>query len=127
MQICRPWPDAKASGFFVGLIKLAKIAILAILAILANMANEEPMMRNYTLTELSNKSGEVVEAAFRGPVDITSRGKRKFVLMTAELYDQLAGRNTQKAYSVYSMSEQEREYFLGGLDAVANATDQNDD
>ncbi|WP_342359091.1 type II toxin-antitoxin system Phd/YefM family antitoxin [Terrarubrum flagellatum] len=46
-------------------------------------------MRNYTLTDLSNKSGEIAEAAFRGPVTITSRGKRKFVLLTAEDYDRL--------------------------------------
>ena len=41
-------------------------------------------MANFSLTDLSNRSGEVVEAAFRGPVEITRRGKRKFVLLTAE-------------------------------------------
>jgi len=43
----------------------------------------------FTLTDLSNRSGEVVEAAFRGPVEITRRGKRKFVLLTIEDYDRL--------------------------------------
>jgi antitoxin Phd len=43
----------------------------------------------FSLTDLSNRSGEVVEAAFRGPVEITRRGKRKFVLLTAEDYDRL--------------------------------------
>src|SRR5258708_38300227 len=33
--------------------------------------------------------GEIVEAAFRGPVEITRRGKRKFVLLTAEEHDRL--------------------------------------
>lgn len=46
-------------------------------------------MRSFSLTDLSNKSGEVVEAAYVAPVDITRRGKRKFVLMTAEQYDRL--------------------------------------
>ncbi|MER8601152.1 type II toxin-antitoxin system prevent-host-death family antitoxin [Mesorhizobium sp. M0913] len=41
-------------------------------------------MTSFTLTDLGNKSGEVVEAAYRGPVEITKRGKRKFVLLTAE-------------------------------------------
>lgn len=84
-------------------------------------------MQKFTLTELGNKSGEIVEAAHKGPVDITSRGKRKFVLMTAELYDRLTGSSTQKAYSVYTMSEEEREYFLEGLDAIANEAVGNDD
>jgi antitoxin Phd len=43
----------------------------------------------FSLTDLSNRSGEVVEAAFRGPVEITRRGKRKFILLTAEDYDRL--------------------------------------
>lgn len=46
-------------------------------------------MATFTLTDLGNKSGEVVEAAFRGPVDITSRGRRKFVLLTADDFDRL--------------------------------------
>jgi antitoxin Phd len=46
-------------------------------------------MANFSLTDLSNRSGEVVEAAFKGPVDITRHGKRKFVLLTAEEYDRL--------------------------------------
>ena len=46
-------------------------------------------MADFSLTDLSNRSGEVVEAAFRGPVVITRRGKRKFVLLTAEDYDRL--------------------------------------
>jgi antitoxin Phd len=44
---------------------------------------------HFSLTDLSNRSGEVVEAALRGPVEITRRGKRKFMLLTAEDYDRL--------------------------------------
>jgi prevent-host-death family protein len=44
----------------------------------------------FSLTDLSNRSGEIVEAALRGPVEITRRGKRKFILLTAEDYDRLA-------------------------------------
>ena len=47
-------------------------------------------MPRFSLTDLSNKSGEVVEAAFKGPVEITRHGKRKFVLLTADDYDRLA-------------------------------------
>jgi prevent-host-death family protein len=53
----------------------------------------------FSLTDLSNRSGEVVEAAFRGPVEITRRGKRKFVLLTAEDYDRLVGvADVRRAY-----------------------------
>ena len=53
-------------------------------------------MASYSLTELGNKSGEVAEAAFRGPVDITSRGKRKFVLLTATDFDRIAAQASKR-------------------------------
>lgn len=60
-------------------------------------------MRSFSLTDLSNKSGEVVEAAYTGPVDITRRGKRKFVLMTADQYDRL--RKLEDPRKVYAAGE----------------------
>jgi prevent-host-death family protein len=83
-------------------------------------------MKTFSLTELSNKSGEVVEAAFRGPVDITSRGKRKFVLMTADDFDRLRERSAQRAYRSDRLSGEERELFLTGVDKIA-ARDGGDD
>jgi prevent-host-death family protein len=84
-------------------------------------------MRKYTLTELSNKSGEVIEAAYGGPVDITSRGKRKFVLMTAELYDRLAGQNNQSVHTINTMTEEQLDELLFGLDTLIAEADQDDE
>ncbi len=56
-------------------------------------------MAHFSLTDLSNRSGEVVEAALRGPVEITRRGKRKFILLTAEDYDGLvSAAGTRRAF-----------------------------
>lgn len=87
---------------------------------------KEVIMASFTLTDLGNKSGEVVEAAFRGPVDITKRGKRKFVLLTAEQFDRLAGCSAQRAHRVEDLSAEEREELLAGLDAVARDDDRDD-
>ena len=84
-------------------------------------------MRKYTLTDLGNKSGEVAEAAHKGPVDITSRGKRKFVLMTAEHYDHLSGRNSQKAHSIATMTAPELDELLAGLESVIADAERPDD
>lgn len=75
-------------------------------------------MTSFSLTDLGNRSGEVVEAAFRGPVEITKRGKRKFVLLTVEQYDRLASRSTQRAYRVEDLSDADREEILAGLDGI---------
>ena len=68
-------------------------------------------MKTYTLTELSNKSGEVVEAAHRGPVTLTSRGRRKFVLLSADHYDQLAGLPQRRAVHVDDLSDTEADIY----------------
>ncbi|RWL78727.1 MAG: type II toxin-antitoxin system Phd/YefM family antitoxin [Mesorhizobium sp.] len=75
-------------------------------------------MTSFTLTDLGNKSGEVVEAAYRGPVEITKRGKRKFVLLTVEQFDRLSERSAQRAYRVEDLKGAERDEILAGLDAV---------
>lgn len=77
-------------------------------------------MSTFTLTDLGNKSGEVVEAAFRGPVEITSRGKRKFVLLTADRFDKLTAiATTQRAHHIDDLSVAERDYFAQGLEHIA--------
>lgn len=84
-------------------------------------------MTSFTLTDLSNKSGEVAEAAFKGPVDITKHGKRKFVLMTAEQFDRLSGRQAQRAVRVEDLTDAEREELLAGLEAVIRDGEGADD
>ena len=76
-------------------------------------------MASFTLTDLGNRSGEVVEAAFWGPVEITKRGKRKLVLLTAEEFDRMVGRGTRQARRAEDQSGPERDEILAGLDAVA--------
>lgn len=85
-------------------------------------------MPTFSLTELGNKSGEVIEAAFRGPVDITSRGKRKFVLLTANQFDRLKhGASAQRVHRADRLGAKEREHFLAGLDQIAAEDSGKDD
>ncbi|MEO9340341.1 type II toxin-antitoxin system Phd/YefM family antitoxin [Mesorhizobium sp. SB112] len=82
-------------------------------------------MASFSLTDLGNRSGEVVEAAFRGPVDITKRGKRKFVLLTAEQFDRLT-EAAQRAHRVEDLAGAERDEILAGLEAVAKEGGRGD-
>lgn len=77
-------------------------------------------MRSFSLTDLSNRSGEVVEAAYLGPVDITRRGKRKFVLMTADQYDRLRkAHNPRRVYAAGETPEELADVFAADLDRLA--------
>jgi antitoxin Phd len=72
---------------------------------------------HFSLTDLSNRSGEVVEAAFRGPVEITRRGKRKFVLLTAEEYDRLvSAADTRRAFHADDASDEVAAMMLAALE-----------
>jgi antitoxin Phd len=74
---------------------------------------------HFSLTDLSNRSGEVVEAAFRGPVDITRRGKRKFVLLTAEDYDRLvSAADTRSAFHADDTPEEIAAMMLEALEGA---------
>jgi antitoxin Phd len=71
---------------------------------------------HFSLTDLSNRSGEVVEAAFRGPVEITRRGKRKFVLLTAEDYDRLVNAaDTRRAFHADEAPDEVAAMMLAAL------------
>lgn len=71
---------------------------------------------SFTLTDLGNKSGEVAEAAIRGPVNITKRGKRRFVLISAEEYDRLVGaKRMQRAVHVDDLNEAEAARYIAAL------------
>jgi antitoxin Phd len=79
------------------------------------------MRSHFSLTDLSNKSGEVVEAAFRGPVEITRRGKRKFVLLTAEDYDRLvSAADTRRAFHADNVPDDVATMMLAALTAENN-------
>jgi antitoxin Phd len=76
-------------------------------------------------TELGNKSGAIVEAALPGPVEITSRGKRKFVLRT---YDRLKGSaGKPRACRTDQLTAEGRMEFLAGLDKVASKRAERDE
>ena len=78
-------------------------------------------MAHFSLTDLSNRSGEVVEAAFRGPVDITRRGKRKFVLLTAEEYDRLvSATDTRRAFHADDAPDEIAAIMLAALTPKGN-------
>ena len=74
-------------------------------------------MTQFSLTDLSNRSGEVVEAAFRGPVEITRCGKRRFGLLTAEEYDRLVrAADTRQAFHADDLPEEVATMMLAALE-----------
>jgi antitoxin Phd len=61
-------------------------------------------MRKFSFAEFQRSPGALVEAAHRGPVELTGRGKRKFILLAAEDYDRIVSQ-PRRAYHVGGMTE----------------------
>ncbi len=75
-------------------------------------------MREYSATELANKTGDVLSAAARETVEITRHGKPRFVIMSHERYERLVGAdNPRRAVHVSEMTDAERRTLLSALDA----------
>ena len=81
-------------------------------------------MQMFTLTELANKCGEVAEAAYRGPVGITRRGRRKLVLIAADHYEKLLDGDARKAVHVEDLSAAEAADYVRGLEAASAALER---
>lgn len=48
-------------------------------------------MREFALSDLSRRQGDLVDAALVAPISLTKHGKRKLVLLSVEAYESLVG------------------------------------
>ena len=56
----------------------------------------EDDLRRFSSTELANATGDVLAAAAQEPVQITRRGKPRFVVLTTERFAELNGRRDSR-------------------------------
>jgi antitoxin Phd len=76
------------------------------------------LVADFSLTDLSSRSGEVIEAVLRGPVEITWPGQPKFVLLTAQEYDRLvSAADTRRAFHADDAPEDVAAKMLAALEA----------
>jgi antitoxin Phd len=87
-------------------------------------------MKSFTLTELSRNSGEIVEAAFAGPVALTKHGKSKLIVLPAAQYDALIAKpSSDPRLSRYTHEIDDNEFVLvlDALDARIVEIETQDD
>lgn len=74
-------------------------------------------MDSFPVTKLNRATGEILDAAYRRPVELTDRGKRKYVLMAADYYDKLFKQSdTRRAYSIYDLPPDIKAQMLAAID-----------
>jgi prevent-host-death family protein len=82
-------------------------------------------MAEYSTSDLSRKSGDIIAAALRKPVTITQRNKPRLVLLSIEDYRRLTARaETRKAGRLDTMPD---DLFEGLKEAVSDYEQDRDE
>lgn len=81
-------------------------------------------MTEYSISDLSRKSGDIIAEAMRRPVTITQRNKPRLVLLSIEDYRRLISRaDTRKAGRLETMPDD----VFEGLKEAVRAYEQDGD
>jgi prevent-host-death family protein len=81
-------------------------------------------MKSFTFSDLNRQSGEVLEAALKGPVKLTKRGREKLIILPANQFKALVERNTQ-AFRTASAPASVNDELIAGLDSLLQDADLN--
>jgi antitoxin Phd len=79
-------------------------------------------MDSFPVSKLNRAAGEILDAAIRGPIELTHRGRRRYVLMPVDYFDRIADRNETHHINIHSMSDDDRAMLLNGLADVEDHT-----
>lgn len=79
-------------------------------------------MRNFSSTELANKTGDVLAAAAQEPVNIQRHGKARYVLLSVEQFERLNAKADQRrAVHVEDLAADEADDLIAQLEhSIAN-------
>lgn len=73
-------------------------------------------MKQFSATELANRTGDVLAAAAQAPVAIARHGKARFVVLTTEQFVRLqAHGDTRRAFLMTDLSDAEADSLIAGL------------
>ena len=106
--------------FFGNLANIAIVMPLRVLHILAKLAETEKgsTMRQFSATDLANKTGDVLAVAAQQPVAIARHGKRRFVVLSTEEFEALRqGKDSRTAHHVDDLDDAEATRLMTELHA----------
>lgn len=79
-------------------------------------------MKQFSSTELANRTGDVLAAAAEAPVTIARHGKPRFVVLSTEQYERLRAADTRRAFHVSDLTDAEARKLIADLqDSIDNA------
>jgi prevent-host-death family protein len=78
-------------------------------------------MKTFSFSDLSRKSGDVLDAALAGPVSLMKRGKTKVVMLPVDEYQKLIdGSGSRQAFSLDTASHRDIEALVMGFQKIVD-------
>lgn len=75
-----------------------------------------PHLPEFKAADLTRHTSELFDAAIRSPIAITKHRKPKFVLMSMDQYQKLAGEASQQAHKLDEMPLDLKALMIAGLE-----------
>lgn len=76
-------------------------------------------MKTFSFSDLSRKSGDVLDAALAGPVSLIKRGKPKVVMLPVDEYQKLVdGSSGRQAFSIDTASDEDIATLVEGFQKI---------
>ncbi|MEO4001203.1 type II toxin-antitoxin system prevent-host-death family antitoxin [Mesorhizobium sp. CAU 1732] len=83
-------------------------------------------MKQFTFSDLSRHSGDVLDAAMMGKVSLAKRGKAKVIMMPMAEYERLerlaAGRQERTAFTLADAPDEDIENLTAGFQQILDET-----
>jgi prevent-host-death family protein len=85
------------------------------------ICNRAQTMKTFSFSDLSRKSGDVLDAALAGPVSLMKRGKTKVVMLPVDEYQKLVdGSGVRQAFSIDTASDEDIAILLNGFQNIVD-------
>ncbi|MCV0396263.1 MAG: type II toxin-antitoxin system prevent-host-death family antitoxin [Rhizobiaceae bacterium] len=83
-------------------------------------------MREFSFSDLSRRSGDVLEAAMAGKVSLAKRGKAKVMMMPIHEYERLermaSARRARNAFTLAEAPDEDIENLTAGFQQILDET-----
>lgn len=75
-------------------------------------------MKEFTFSDLSRRSGDVLDAALAETVVLVKRGKAKIVMMPTSEYERLSAPAERRAYTLSDAPAEDIENLVAGFETI---------
>jgi prevent-host-death family protein len=74
------------------------------------------VMRSFPSTDITRKSGQILDQADRGPVSITRYNRPRYVVMSVEYYERLTHLNPRTVHTLDNVDPDMQQEMLDAID-----------